>query len=215
MYCTYCGKKIPDKSKFCTYCGKLIDYEKEDLKSSSISNDDHILESKNQKEKRIGRHSEVNLHELDTKVRDFLFKRKKQSMTKEDFALEDISDVKYMKCEACGENIVIGMTYCPKCGEKLPYADHSYEKRYANLVIRFTTVALALLFAGLFIFNTFIKKPSYPPVEIPDALPGGETVSPDYEYPGQGPMFFPAGNDQDDIEEQEEMDEIDEIEDEE
>ena len=200
MQCKFCGKKIPDKSKFCPHCGeRIFNLEEENKVSFDEAYNDFLSSSEDLKEKRINKYNEESMQELDAKVRDFLDKRKKQKMTKEDFALEDISDVKYMRCDSCGENVVRGMAYCPKCGEKLPYVDHSYEKRYKGLVTRFALTIIVLCFAGFFIYNNFIKKPSTgSSIELPNSLPGGETIGSDYEYMGDGAIFFPAGDDLDD-----------------
>lgn len=207
MVCKYCNNKIPNKSKFCPHCGReVFDLQEDIYVPFDKAYDEFMMDSDELKEKKKNKYNEESLKELDIKVRDALEKRKRKSMTKEDQMIEDLSDLKYITCDNCGENIVRGMEYCPYCGDKLPYADKTYDKKYKASLIRFALLVFILICSCYFGYNVLTKKPETIPITLPDALPGGETVSPDYEYHGDGPIFFPAGNDTDDIEEEIEED---------
>ena len=216
MVCKYCNNKIPGKSKFCPHCGReVVNIQEDTYVPFDKAYDEFMMDSDELKEKRKNKYNEESLKELDLKVRDALEKRKRKSMTKEDQMVEDLSDLKYISCDNCGEKVVRGMEYCPYCKDKLPYADHSYDKKYKASLIRFVMIVLILICSSYFVYNNFIKKPEPPPVTVPELLPGGETVSPDYEYSGHGPMFFPVDSEGDaEIEDIEEEIEEEEIEDE-
>lgn len=59
MFCTNCGKEIPDESKFCKYCGNRI-IKKEELKQIEKSDKTEITEHTNTTEKTV----KVTFHRL-------------------------------------------------------------------------------------------------------------------------------------------------------
>lgn len=220
MICPSCSKKISINERYCPYCGaNLLDYNRTfpsyDEAYRKFISDENIRE-----EQAPSNNKTDNLKELDIKVRAALDKRNKESMTRSDLELEELTNVREIYCENCGERLVLGMNSCPKCGNKLPYGDKDIKGKVFRDYLLLVLILAFTVTIGTFIYGKFTKsKAQAVPPSLPNSLPGGEEIGSTYYYDEGGPIIFPVDSEEDDngieheIEEEIEELEVDEPED--
>lgn len=220
MICPSCSKKISINERYCPYCGaNLLDYNTTlpsyDEAYRKFISDENIREEQAQSNNKTD-----NLRELDIKVRAALDKRNKENMDRSDIELEELTNVRQIFCENCGEKLVLGMNTCPKCGEKLPYGDKDIKGKVIRDYVVLVIVTVFVVGLGSLFYNKFInKKAETIPPQLPNSLPGGEEIGSTYYYDEGGPIIFPVDSEEDDngieheIEEEIEELEVDEPED--
>ena len=204
MICQNCGEKLKKNSKFCPNCGNaVLGYAKNEKQTFEQEYKKFLEESgyiNNDESDKIEELEESNLKELDEKVCEELEKIKIRQTTTEDIELEDLSDIKYITCKNCNYEVIQGMDFCPKCGEKLPYAKVDDNKKSIKSLFYLIIIVIISMIAGIVIYISFTNKNKMPQRNIPKTLPGGETISPNYDYSGNSPLFFPIDSVEDDEE---------------
>ena len=215
MICPSCSQKISVNDRFCPYCGaRMLDYNTT-MPSYDEAYKKFVFSEGNKENTQQENNKAENLEELDIKVRAALDKRNKESMTRSDLELEELTNVREIYCENCGERLVLGMNSCPKCGNKLPYGDKDIKGKVFRDYLLLVLILAFTVTIGTFVYGKFTKsKAQAVPPSLPNSLPGGEEIGSTYYYDEGGPIIFPGNQDEDDngIEDEAEEVEIEELE---